>query len=130
MKYDFTSVIERKGHDALALDAPEEALGKPVEWMEDVTLIPMWVADMNFPVFPGIQKAVSERLSHPAFGYFLPSDEYYDSIIWWQETRHGVTGLTRCAGRRGQRVERMLLQRRARSGTFACLHRIYEGFEQ
>lgn len=95
MKYDFTSVIERKGHDALALDAPEEALGKPVEWMEDVTLIPMWVADMNFPVFPGIQKAVSERLSHPAFGYFLPSDEYYDSIIWWQETRHGVTGLTR-----------------------------------
>ncbi len=99
MKYDFTSVIERKGHDALALDAPEEALGKPVEWMEDVTLIPMWVADMNFPVFPGIQKAVSERLSHPAFGYFLPSDEYYDSIIWWQETRHGVTGLTReCIG--------------------------------
>ena len=59
----------------------------------------MWVADMNFPVFPGIQKAVSERLSHPAFGYFLPSDEYYDSIIWWQETRHGVTGLTReCIG--------------------------------
>lgn len=99
MKYDFTSIIERKGHDALALDAPEEALGKPVEWMEDITLIPMWVADMNFPVFPGIQGAISERLSHPAFGYFLPSDAYYDSIIWWQETRHGVTGLTReCIG--------------------------------
>lgn len=99
MKYDFTSIIERKGHDALALDAPEEALGKPVEWMEDITLIPMWVADMNFPVFPGIQEAVSQRLSHPAFGYFLPSDAYYDSIIWWQETRHGVTGLTReCIG--------------------------------
>ncbi len=99
MKYDFTSIIERKGHDALALDAPEEALGKAIEWKEDVTLIPMWVADMNFPVFPGIQEAVGKRLSHPAFGYFLPSEEYYDSIIRWQEIRHGATGLTReCIG--------------------------------
>lgn len=99
MKYDFTSIIERKGHDALALDAPEGALGKPIELKEDVTAIPMWVADMNFPVFPGIQEAVRKRLDHPAFGYFLPSDEYYDAIIRWQEIRHGVTELTReCIG--------------------------------
>lgn len=99
MKYDFTSMIERKGHDALALDAPEGALGKPVEYKEGMTAIPMWVADMNFPVFPAVQEAVSQRLNHPAFGYFLPSDAYYDSIIRWQETRHGVKGLSRgCIG--------------------------------
>lgn len=99
MKYDFTSIIERKGHDALALDAPEGALGKPVKYKEGMTAIPMWVADMNFPVFPAVQEAVSQRLNHPAFGYFLPSDAYYDSIIRWQETRHGVKGLSRgCIG--------------------------------
>lgn len=99
MKYDFTTILERKGHDALAVDAPEGAIGKPVQIREGLDPIPMWVADMNFPVLPTIQEAVRERLEHPAFGYFLPAKEYFDSIIRWQETRHGVTGLTsECIG--------------------------------
>ena len=53
----------------------------------------MWVADMNFPTVPTVTDAIIERAKHPAFGYFSPTDEYYDSIIRWQETRNGVTGL-------------------------------------
>jgi cystathionine beta-lyase len=34
-----------------------------------------------------------ERLEHPAFGYFDPRKEYFDSIIRWQADRNGVTGL-------------------------------------
>lgn len=34
-----------------------------------------------------------ERVQHPAYGYFDPSEEYYASIIRWQEKRNGVTGL-------------------------------------
>ena len=53
----------------------------------------MWVADMNFPTAPTICEAMIERAKHPAFGYFGPRKEYYDSIIRWQEVRNGVTGL-------------------------------------
>ncbi len=92
MKYDFTSILDRKGKDAIAYDmlGSGTAPGKPKEGFD---AIPMWVADMNFPVLPTIQKAIIDRVNHPAFGYFRPTDEYFDSIIRWQETRNGVTGL-------------------------------------
>jgi cystathionine beta-lyase len=53
----------------------------------------MWVADMNFATVPTVCEAMKERLTHPAFGYFDPRDEYFDSIIQWQSERNGVTGL-------------------------------------
>ena len=95
MKYDFTSILDRRGKDAIAIDAigaPGFAMTAPKEGFD---VIPMWVADMNFPVVPTIQEAMIERAKHPAFGYFFPSEEYFGSIIQWHETRNGVTGLTR-----------------------------------
>jgi cystathionine beta-lyase len=42
---------------------------------------------------------MKERLSHPAFGYYIPPQSYYDSIIGWMNRRHGVEGLTKeCIG--------------------------------
>lgn len=91
MKYDFTSIMDRRGHDALAVDAVGKMNGfAPEAPAEGFDVIPMWVADMNFPTAPSILQAVSERLQHPAFGYFLPREEYYDSIIRWQRARHGA----------------------------------------
>ena len=40
-----------------------------------------------------IQQEVIARVQHPAFGYFDPSDEYYNAIIQWQARHNGVTGL-------------------------------------
>lgn len=93
MKYDFTSIIDRKGKDALAVDGLGSgwAPGAPKEGFDP---IPMWVADMNFPTLPAVCEAITARASHPAFGYFSPRDEYYDSIIRWQSKRNGVAGLT------------------------------------
>ena len=34
-----------------------------------------------------------QRAMHPAYGYFMPTEEYFGSIIRWHETRNGVTGL-------------------------------------
>ena len=95
MKYDFTSIIDRKGYDAIAVDLPENYLGNyaAVKREEGFDVIPMWVADMNFPVVPTIQKAVIDRVKHPAFGYFSPRDEYFELIRKWQETRNHVSGL-------------------------------------
>ncbi len=92
MKYDFTSIMDRRGKDSIAADIipfSEAAVE------EGYDRIPMWVADMNFPTAPTIQEHVTERVKHPAFGYFEPTDEYYDSIIRWQKERNGVTGLTK-----------------------------------
>ena len=96
MKYDFTTIIDRRGRDALAVDGlgtiPGMSPDKPKAGFD---VIPLWVADMNFPTVPTITYAIIERAKHPAFGYFSPTDEYFDGIIRWHESRNGVTGLTR-----------------------------------
>lgn len=95
MKYDFTSIMDRHGKDAIAIDGLGTAPGfTPDAPKEGFDAIPMWVADMNFPVVPTVPEAMIERAKHPAYGYFSPRKEYYDSIIKWQETRNKVQGLT------------------------------------
>ena len=92
MKYDFTSILDRRGKDALAVDALGMgwAPGAPQNGFD---AIPMWVADMNFPTAPSVTQAMMERIEHPCFGYFDPREEYFDAIIHWQMTRNGVVGL-------------------------------------
>ena len=89
MKYDFTTIMDRHGMDAIAVDC------SPARPRAGFDVIPMWVADMNFPTAPSIPEAIIERTRHPAFGYFAPRDEYYDAIIGWHKSRHGVEGLER-----------------------------------
>lgn len=92
MKFDFTSIMDRRGKDAMAIDAVGNgwAPGAPREGFD---VIPMWVADMNYPTAPSVIRAMKERLDHPAFGYFEPRAEYFESIIKWHRTRHKINGL-------------------------------------
>lgn len=93
MNYDFTTIMDRKGKDAIAVDNP------PGTRKEGFDVIPMWIADMNFPVCPTIPEAIISRAREPHFGYFAPREEYFAEIIRWRETRNGVTGLTpECIG--------------------------------
>ena len=94
MTYDFTSVLDRKGKDAIALDMVGTPGGYPAP-REGFDVIPMWVADMNFPVCPTIQEAMARRIQQPTFGYFSPYENYFDAIIRWQESHNGVTGLAK-----------------------------------
>ena len=94
MKFDFTTMLDRVGKDAMAIDS----LGMPGGFAPGapkggVDAIPMWVADMNFPTAPSVTRAIIERAQHPAFGYFMPRKEYFDAIIGWMEKRHGVQGI-------------------------------------
>ena len=99
-KYDFTTIMDRRGKDAIALDAVGTGQGAaPGAPKEGFDIIPMWIADMNFPTVPTVQEEMIKRAQHPAFGYFNPSEEYYQSIIRWQEQQNGVKGLTpECIG--------------------------------
>ena len=90
MKYDFTSILDRKGKDAIALDlvgAPGSPYPAPREGFD---VIPMWVADMNFPVVPTIQEAMIARAKEPTFGYFFPRQEYTQAIIDWQKDHNSA----------------------------------------
>lgn len=96
--FDFTTIMDRRGKDALAVDS----IGADVAWAiapsapkEGFTAIPMWVADMNFATVPTIPQEIIRRAEHPAYGYFMPTDAYFDSIIRWHEQRNGVSGLSR-----------------------------------
>ena len=96
MKYDFTKIIERHGKDAIAVEQIGSGVGMAPDGPKDgFDAIPMWVADMNFETVPTIPEAIIERAKHPLYGYFRPSEEYYDSIISWQKNRNGVTGLAK-----------------------------------
>ena len=92
MQFDFTTVLDRRGKDALALDAIGENGMFPAP-KDGFDVIPMWVADMNYPVVPSIQRSISDRLAHPTFGYFMPREDYYQAIIQWQNRHHSVEGL-------------------------------------
>lgn len=91
MKFNFDQMLERHGMDAIAVDGlglmPGMSPDRPKEGFE---VIPMWVADMNFPTAPSIQEAIINRVNHPAFGYFMATDEYYDAIISWHKDRKGI----------------------------------------
>lgn len=94
MHYDFTTIYDRHGKDALAVDGVGTSPGFSPEAPKDgFSFLPMWVADMNFATVPTIPQAIAKRIEHPLFGYFNPSDAYYQAIIDWQRTQNGVEGL-------------------------------------
>lgn len=84
MTYNFDEVITRRGTNCLKWD---EA-GAP-------DIIPLWVADMDFHVYPAITEALQKRVEHGVFGYSLVPQSYYDAVINWFADRHGARGWKR-----------------------------------
>ena len=93
MKYDFTSLMDRHNMDAIAVDLPGTPGFSITAPNEGCDVIPMGVADMNFPTVPTIPAAIMERTQHTAYGYFSPRKEYFDAIIQWHIDHNGVEGL-------------------------------------
>lgn len=90
MKYDFTTVLDRRGRDSTAADViPFKGLSVG----EGFSTIPMWIADMSFKAAPAVMDAIYRRMEMPNFGYFPLPKEYFDSIIRWQQRRNSVEGL-------------------------------------
>ncbi|MGN0979326.1 MAG: MalY/PatB family protein [Candidatus Avoscillospira sp.] len=99
MNFDFTTIMDRAGKDALAVDGVGTAIYPGVKIRDGFSVLPMWVADMNFATAPSVQEAILRRAQHPAFGYFNPPDAYYDAILSWHRNCKPVEGLTRdCIG--------------------------------
>lgn len=78
MAYNFDSKVIRRGTGCYKWD----------ETKED-GVIPMWVADMDFPTAPAIQEALRKRMEHGVFGYTMIQESYYKAIQDWFQRRHG-----------------------------------------
>ena len=90
MKYDFTTILDRRGRDSTAADVIPFKGFKVDQGFDP---IPMWIADMSFKAAPAVMDAIYKRMEMPNFGYFPMPKEYFDSIIRWQQKRNGVEGL-------------------------------------
>ena len=56
---------------------------------EDV--LPLWVADMDFPSPPAVQEAIMKRAAHPTYGYTAELEDDHEALINFWQRRHGLT---------------------------------------
>lgn len=61
------------------------------EAYQNGSLIPMWVADMDFPVDQRIMEAIRKRTEHPVFGYVYAGESMAKAASRWMLKRHGWT---------------------------------------
>ncbi len=74
MKYNFDEVCDRRNTDCIKWDCVQSIFGR-----EDV--IPMWVADMDFPVAQPIVEALEKRAGHPFYGYTQPGSSVVEAVV-------------------------------------------------
>jgi cysteine-S-conjugate beta-lyase len=74
MKYDFNTVCDRKNTNCMKWDAAESRFGNR-------EVIPMWVADMDFPVAEPVLQALVQRAGHPFYGYTQPGPNLIEAIV-------------------------------------------------
>ncbi len=80
MKYDFDEHISRRGTGSYKWDSAESE-----------HVLPMWVADMDFPTAPAIVDALKKRIEHGIFGYTRVPESYYKVVTDWFSRRHNWT---------------------------------------
>ena len=96
MQYDFDRIAtprgigsvkweHRKGENGLeAWDATAEVNGRR-------QVLPLWVADMDFPIAEPIRRALIARAEIPSLGYTYRTDDYLSAVTGWMQRRHGWT---------------------------------------
>jgi len=83
MIYDFDQIISRSGTHSVKWEFMPEVKGKAKE-----DLLPLWIADMDFPCAEPIIKALHKRVDRGIFGYSLAgSDHYFETVQGWFKNR-------------------------------------------
>ena len=84
MDYNFNTVIDRHGTNAIKTDLAERR-GKPAD------VLSLWVADMDFPTSPAILEAIHQKVDHGIFGYSCLDDSFFDALKNWMQTEHNFS---------------------------------------
>ena len=82
--FDSVHFPERKHTNSVKWDTVANRYGRD-------DLLPLWVADMDFPSPPCIVEAMRKAADFGVYGYFAPPRDYQDAFLAWEETHHGVS---------------------------------------
>ncbi len=74
MKYDFDQVCSRQNTNCVKWDAVQTIFGSS-------DLIPMWVADIDFPAARPIVEALEARTGHQFYGYTQPGPGLIEAVV-------------------------------------------------
>ena len=79
MGFDFDEVRERRGSDS-------------VKWSRYAgrDVLPLWVADMDFPSPPAVIEALRRRIEHGIFGYASPWPSLVETVREYLFREHGL----------------------------------------
>ena len=79
MQYDFDQWIDRSGTNSVKWEFYEKQ-GDLIHWdrtkseLGEQQVLPMWVADMDFPCPQPVVEALIRRAQHPMYGYSDKTD--------------------------------------------------------
>lgn len=82
--YTFDIIIDQK-------NTYDEKHDQIHEYFSRDDLLPMWVAEMDFPTAPEVLDAMMQRVQHGIFGYTYRSESYQQAIVDWYKTQHQCT---------------------------------------
>ncbi|WP_159882125.1 MalY/PatB family protein [Paenibacillus puerhi] len=81
MSYNFDELIDRRNTRSYKWDQAEKLFGH-------ADILPLWVADMDFPCPPAVRDVLVKRAELGVYGYAIHTDSYFDSIVQWYKRRH------------------------------------------
>jgi cysteine-S-conjugate beta-lyase len=90
----FDVEIDRAGTNCLKWEYVKRE-GDPQRWdhtdrcFGQDRLLPMWVADMDFRCPQPVVDALVARAQHGIYGYSIPAEDFYASVVSWMKRRHG-----------------------------------------
>jgi cystathionine beta-lyase len=94
MKYDCDREINRKDTQSAKWGVIQDP-DNPSRWHatddyygED-RVLPLWVADMDFPAPQPVVDALVRRAQHGIYGYTIRTDSYDRAVAAWMKRRHG-----------------------------------------
>lgn len=74
--FDFDKIVDRNNTNCLKYDFKAER-GLPAD------VLPLWVADMDFPTVPEVTEKLKSVANHGIFGYTEVKDDYFDAVSGW-----------------------------------------------
>lgn len=81
--YDFNIIAKKTEEKSVKYNKTQLFFGR-----ED--LLPLWVADMDFPIGPFIEEDIKKTINNHSLGYMYKGKEYFYSIINWQKNRYNL----------------------------------------
>jgi cystathionine beta-lyase len=77
MSYDFDRLVDRRSTNSL-------------KWRRyDPDVLPLWVADMDFPAPPPVLEALRRAVEHGIFGYAIPARELAEAVAGRMQRLYG-----------------------------------------